>query len=591
MIERAPAPSTLPAPIVRGGFFGTGSRARFGWVHAPAAPNGAGLVIVPPFGYEAICAHRSLRAIAGEAARAGVIAVRADLDGTGDSAGDDLDPDRVDAWLASIDDACELARGSGADRLVLAGVRLGASLAALAAERRDDVAGLVAIAAVPSGKALVREGRALQMQLGLERADAATELVGFALAPETRDAIARIDLLRATKRPAPRVLVVDRDDLAANTKWLAALGALGADVAHARVPGYVEMVLDPHRAKVPRAIVDATVAFAAAAPPAHAKPHAGSTPPVELVARAEIQSGDTSVTEELVALDDRMIAIASRLRATPRRAIVLLDAGAIYRIGPNRLHVALARRLARDGDLVLRIDQSGIGDSTPRDGAPDDDVYGPHAIADVGVAVAYARRAGAQEVAVVGLCSGAYHALKAAVAGQPIDTVVAINPLTFFWKPGMPLDFAAFRVTADAKRYEGKALDAGAWRRVLRGEVDLRRAARVIAERARAIAVNRAKDLARRLRVPLPDDLGSELLAVARRGVAVRFVFASGDPGLAMLREQGGSAVARLEREGALAITTIDGPDHTFTPRWSQPLLLDAIARAVQRRPEEVPVG
>src|SRR5205823_3052307 len=132
-------------------------------------------------------------------------------------------------------------------------------------------------------------------------------------------------------------------------------------------------------ARVPRAFVDATVAFANAArlaPAPPPRPRAATDVSVELVSRAEIQSGDTSVTEELVALDDRMIAISSRLRATPRRAIVLLDAGATYRIGPNRLHVELARRLARDGDLVLRIDQSGIGDSAPRDGAPDDDVYG-----------------------------------------------------------------------------------------------------------------------------------------------------------------------------------------------------------------------
>jgi hypothetical protein len=50
-----------------------------------------------------------------------------------------------------------------------------------------------------------------------------------------------------------------------------------------------------------------------------------------------------------------------------------------------------------------------------------------------------------------------------------------------------------------------------------------------------------------------------------------------------MLLEQGGSAVPRLEAAGTLSIDMIDGPDHTFTPRWSHPLLLEAIARAVAR--------
>jgi pimeloyl-ACP methyl ester carboxylesterase len=334
-------------------------------------------------------------------------------------------------------------------------------------------------------------------------------------------------------------------------------------------------MLDPHRTAVPGAIVDATVAFAAARPAMPAPP-----PPRALTIawRADI----ASVTEELVAIDDCIVGIASRLRATPRRAVILLNAGGVYRVGPNRLYVALARRLAARGDLVLRVDLSGIGDSLTRPRAEENVVYSDHAVADVGACVEWARRQGATEVAVAGLCSGAYHALKAAVAGQDIDTVVPINPLTYFWKPGMPLDLAAFKVTSDAQRWGKSVRSASSWRKLLRGDVDVRRVAQVVAERARSIAEHRAREVARRLRVPLRDDLGSELYALGRAGVAIHFVFAAGDPGHSMLFEQGGSAVTRLERAGQLAIEIIDGPDHTFTPRWSHPLLLDAIARAVE---------
>jgi pimeloyl-ACP methyl ester carboxylesterase len=570
----APAPRPAAAPRAEACFFHGDDRARFGWVHRPAAPaSGTALVIVPPFGYEAICAHRALRHLAEAAAGAGVLAVRFDLDGTGDSAGDDLERGRLDAWLASIDDACELARASGAERIVLAGVRLGATLAAIAGSRRRDVAGLVAIAGVAAGKAYVREARALQQQLALAPPPPGVpalpedvhELVGFALPGELRTALAQTDL--AAHRPAPAVLLIDRDDLPGNTKYADALRSLGSAVEQVRLPGYVEMMLDPHRAIVPQAIVDATVAFAGA------RPAAGTQPArkLRIASHAEIEA----VTEELVAIDDCLVGVVTRLRTPSRRAIVLLNAGGVYRVGPNRLHVAVARRLASRGDLVLRVDLSGIGDSRPRPGAAENVVYSDHAVADVAACVAWARREGAREVAVVGLCSGAYHALKAAVAGQPIDTVVPINPLTFFYKPGMPLDFAAFRVTTDAQRYGKNLRSAESWRKLLRGDVDVGRVARVVAERARALAEHRARELARRLRLPLRDDLGSELYSLRRAGVAVRFIFAGDDPGRAMLVEQGGSAAARL------SITVIDGPDHTFTPRWSHPLLLDAIARAV----------
>ena len=582
--KTSPAVSREPA-LVRpeGVFFQTGERSRFGWIHRPAIANGVGLVIVPPFGYEAICAHRSLRHLADAAARAGVLAVRFDLDGTGDSAGDDLDAGRLDAWLASIADACELARAQGADRLVLAGVRLGATLATVAAAQRADVVGVVAIAAVASGKALVREGRALQMQLQLAAAPAGVttppedvhEQVGFALTADTRAALSKIDLVKLGK-PAPAVLVIDRDDLPANDRWTEALRAAGADVQYERLPGYADMVLDPHRAVVPQAIVDATVAFAAARP-ALASPAPSSE--LTVAPRAELPIDGTSVTEEVVWLDRELVGICSRMRGEPIRGVILLNAGAVPRVGPNRLHVPLARRLAARGDLVLRLDLSGIGDSLPRPGADENVVYSDQAIRDIGIAVDWVRRQGAREVAVVGLCSGAYHAFKAAVAGQPIDAVVPINPLTFFWVPGMPLDFAAFRVTEAAQRYGKSVRNAASWKKLLSGKVDIRRVARVVYERGRSVAEHRARDVLRRLRVPLKDDLGSELDQLARRGVAMNFIFAGDDPGRAMLHEQGGGSVKRVT-----SIEVIDGPDHTFTPRWSHPLLEAAIMRAIVKR-------
>ena len=557
-----------------GGFFtGPTGRARFGWLHGKGA---IGVVIVPPFGYEAVCAQRSLRHLADAAAKAGLCAVRFDLDGTGDSEGSDLDPDRVPAWLASIDDACNLARTAGADRIVLVGIRLGATLATMAAAARDDVAGVVSIATVPATKALVREGRALQMQLGLEPAPEGVavppedihEVVGFAQTAETRAALSAIDLAKVTRAPAPAMLVIDRDDRPENATYVAALTALGVAVQHVRLPGYVEMVLDPHKAVVPTAIIAATIHFAAERPAMTTKP----APRIELASRATI----AGLAEEVVAIRD--LTVLATLPAHVHRAVLLLNAGAVYRVGPNRLYVDLARTLP--DTMVIRIDQSGLGDSPPRGGSDENGVYGEHVVDEIGAVVAWARAKGAREVAIAGLCSGAYHAIKVGLT-HAVETIVPINPLTFFWKPGMPLDFAAFRVTEDAGRYKQNLRSADSWKKVLRGQVDLVRVARVVATRARDAAKYRARDLLRRVRVPLPDDLGSELLALGRKGTAMRFIFAATEPGHAMLVEQGGSAVVRLERAGRLSIDVISNADHTFTPRWSHPLLLAAILRAL----------
>jgi len=576
--------SNLPADA-EPGYFGDPARARFGWLHRAAGDDsGVGLVIVPPFGYEAVCAQRSLRHLAEDAAAAGLTAVRFDLDGSGDSAGDDLDADRLDAWLASIDDACALARGAGANRLVLAGVRLGAVLATLAAAHRDDVAGLVAIAAVPTGKAFLREGRALQMALGLKPASVASnddtqDLVGFALTAQTRAALTAVDLLAQEQPPAPRVLLLDRDDLAPNDAWANRLQALGAQVQQRRVPGYADMVLDPHRTVVPGAIIEATIAFALAQPPMPA-------PAVRTLALRPTASFsvDGRVIEEApIRVDGALFGVISAPAAPARRGVLLLNAGAVARIGPNRLYVALARRLAARGERVLRLDLSGIGDSGTRTGNVENTVYSAHAIDDIGVAVDWLRRNGVESVVAVGLCSGAYHALQAALAGQPIERVVAINPLTFHYEPGMPLDFAAFRVAADAARYQRSMASSTSWKKLFAGQVDLRRVAKVLWLRASSWLGRPLRDLLRRIGMPLAGDLGAQLDALAKRGVALRFIFADDEPGRVLLAEQGGSVVPRLSGTGVIGIDVIDGADHTFTPRWSHPQVLDAIAAAIER--------
>ncbi|HET6431951.1 hypothetical protein [Dyella sp.] len=589
-VSNGGAESREPPALAEPGFFGTDpDRPRFGWLHRPAAPmNGVGLVVVPPFGYEAICAQRSLRVLAVQAACAGLVAVRVDLDGTGNSMGDDLDADRLDAWLASIDDACALARGAGAERLVLVGVRLGVSLATLAARRRDDVAGLVAIAAVPRGKAWLREGRVLQMAMQLTPAPAAAdatddaqELAGFALTAQTREAIAAIDLLALDRAPAPAVLLLDRDDLPGNDTWATHLAALGCEVSQQRLPGYVEMMLDPHRIVVPQAIVDAAVGFAAARP-ALANVPRDRGPVLSLQRRIAWQGEGAALSEEVVRLDECLLALVTRPVAAPRSAVILLNAGAIGQVGPNRLHVVLARRLAAAGYLVMRLDISGIGDSPARPGAEENVVYSTHALDDIGLALAWVRRIVTGRVAVAGLCAGAYHALRVAIAGHAVETVLAINPLTFHYTPGMPLDFAGFRVAIEAKRYQKSMVSGASWRKVLRGDVDLVRVAKIVLHRARHAAARPLRDLARRLHWPLRDDLGTELAGLAQRGVALRFIFAADDPGQQLLLDEGGAVVRRLAASGHLRTRVIDGADHTFTARWTHPILLDAITEAIE---------
>ena len=76
-------------------YIGAGDAPRLAWYHAPEVRSGQGVVICPPLGHEYISAYRSLRELADRLAAAGVAVLRFDYHGTGDSAGEDDDPDRM----------------------------------------------------------------------------------------------------------------------------------------------------------------------------------------------------------------------------------------------------------------------------------------------------------------------------------------------------------------------------------------------------------------------------------------------------------------------------------------------------------------
>ncbi len=83
--------------------------------------------------------------------------------------------------------------------------------------------------------------------------------------------------------------------------------------------------------------------------------------------------------------------------------IIILNSGLLHKIGPYRLSVDLARKLAEDGFRVLRFDISGIGDSRMRLTKAGEDF----AVSDVKSAMDYLNeRFENGRFVLVGLCSG-----------------------------------------------------------------------------------------------------------------------------------------------------------------------------------------
>ena len=109
-------------------YFGGGRL--FGSLHHPQRLRGhtTAVLLCNPFGEEASRAHRTFRVLATLLERAGYAALRFDYSESADAT--------IDAWLADIGAAAaRLGVAAGGARLAIVGLRLGATLAALAAAR------------------------------------------------------------------------------------------------------------------------------------------------------------------------------------------------------------------------------------------------------------------------------------------------------------------------------------------------------------------------------------------------------------------------------------------------------------------------
>jgi uncharacterized protein len=119
-------------------YFG-GSPNLFGAFHVPQRlrARSAAVLLCNPFGEEAARSHRIYRVLATQLERAGYASLRFDFSSTGDSAGDAAEA-TVEQWLRDLTTAAnELRQVSGSPRIALVGLRLGATLAALATSRDE----------------------------------------------------------------------------------------------------------------------------------------------------------------------------------------------------------------------------------------------------------------------------------------------------------------------------------------------------------------------------------------------------------------------------------------------------------------------
>ena len=578
---------TAARPIPRPLYLDAVPDAVFGMFHAPLdhAPSKTAVLICPPWGWDEVGSYRSRRTWAEHLAENGHPTLRVDLPATGDSAGDPDDPARLAAWTAAIVAATTwLAGTTSSRRVAVVGLGLGGLLAGQALAAGAQIDDLVLWAAPASGRSFLREQRAFGMlqssrygpdaDSAVPPADGSLEIGGFVLSLETIAAIGLLDLREMDLARVQRAFLLEREGTPVDAGVRGHLEQSGVDVSVAPGPGWEDMCFHPERYQPPLEVFERVTAWlgTAAAPRADATKVASDLPAPVAADHAYLVVDGAQLRETTLSphvSHGEFFGVLAEPGEPARTGVcaVFLNAGAVRRIGPNRMWVDVARRWAANGIPTVRVDVEGIGDADG-DAAMYFDVgrfYTPDREAQVtAILDALESRGIGKRFILIGLCAGAYSAFNTAALDTRVVAALAINPRVLVWHPTILVRRSAYLVN--------KVLEVGSWQRILNGETTPARVFAIgraaVAEAPRAVLRYASRLRGERQLYPWSGHLEERLEQLRDSGTRVVLAFAGDEPVYDELEQDG--VLARLDRWPNVVVLRLPGEDHTLRPIAAQ---------------------
>ncbi|MFP6556778.1 hypothetical protein WJ542_00340 [Paraburkholderia sp. B3] len=567
----------------------------FGWLHP--AGGSMGVVLCNPFGYDALCTYRGWRKLAERIAAAGLPVLRFDYPGTGDATGMEDDPGRVQAWLASVESAVRhLRMWTGVTHVALVGLRLGATLAALTAQRlgtvnAPGVDALVLLAPTVTGRRHIRELHAHRRSWMSTSADPGAasagetpdyvEAFGFGLHGEDIAALSAVDLMRDTQAPAPRVLLLDSSGATLAASLAAHYTSHGAQVelgGFEESDRFLRETLYSEEPVEAFARVSAWLVAQASAATEGAVAFGPRACPAPVEGRPALRLERHRATEQPVRFGHCFgIYCEPDVPRAGAPAVLLLNTGSAHRIGDGRFAVLLARRLAERGVASLRMDVGGLGDALPA--APEvtlDMLYSMERRDDAATGADWLVRRGHARVAAFGVCGGAFVSLYLCALHPNVVAAYGVNLQKFTWDTAARAQ--GEQSTVSSKTYLSVALSLERWKRVLRGQSKNNplRIAVLLAKRSLRHAQSvLTHAIERKTGWPVAANAARALLrGIDAKHVQLRLVYGEFDLGLEEARIHLGASFAALRPLTNVHVGTLPGLDHALFTREARDAVL-----------------
>jgi alpha-beta hydrolase superfamily lysophospholipase len=556
---------------------------RFGWLHPGSGTRG--VVLCNTYGHEYVWTYSGMRHLADALSARGIWVLRFDYRGTGDSAGADLAADQFESSVDDINAAVDWFRTStGIAHVTLCGFRVGGAFA-LAAALRQPVDELVLLAPVTSGRVYMRElsiVRKTWLELlapplrEMQQDDVRLNVLGQTYSDEFSASLQAIDLVAsvngAATAPARRALIMNVKT-GGTDPLRDALADKGVEAQARPFEDLMGFIQETAFNALPRAAFAEVVAWIAG----RASMVTQTAATVDAHDWSALQIETPEAIERPVRIgDEGLFGILCEPRTGSTRGPVFLIANtsASARVGDSRLSVRIARELARRGVASLRFDARGRGDSPAAPGKVQSDtafgrIYNQIATDDTAAAARWLARQGYKSIFSFGVCSGAYHALKAALVEDAINGVITVNLPTFKRPADVAPDGLRQSTRNSMAGYAFSVLDPQKWKAILRGEKQLTRVLRFVLGYMMTRVRSRIVDMLRLDRLSqTPPELATEpgpiIRALDAKGVKTVLVYGAYDAGMDLIAAHFGKHGARLSRFPSVRMAIFPDLDHSL---------------------------
>ena len=263
----------------------------------------------------------------------------------------------------------------------------------------------------------------------------------------------------------------------------------------------------------------------------------------------------------------KLFGVLSRpAQGTTDQVLLIGNGGRDPHYGAARQNVDFARYLARHGIACLRFDFAGLGDSI---GPPGKENLLTHTftdrLPDIRAALDALESEGFRRFAMLGLCSGAYHAFHAALADPRLSRLLLVNLPLFQLPTRNVLDFLENRGTS-ATVVGRKLFSIGSWKTLLSGRSNVRTLVRSMINHARRQIVGKSQALGRKLGLIREQSFPVQAMTrLTRQGGRALFLFSPGDLEIDAFAREFGPQGEKLAPYKGSRVLVLPRMDHDLT--------------------------